>query len=318
VSALEKSGALTWNGKSRLRIEKKLIAGPVSIHLEQCSDVEIIDCDLAAIELSECQRVVVRNCRLHDTPRNGVSLYRSQEIWVEGCQIERVASGVYADQCQGVQVVGNSVRNVLGPYPRGQLAQFDNVTGKNNAICGNYGINESGRSHHEDEINLYMSQGEPASPLLVENNYLTGDSRQGSEGMSSTGSGIMLGDRGGAYIVCRHNVVISAGQVGIGIAGGRYIQVEDNWIYGEKSNVSNIGLYAWNQSGHPSDHITIAGNRVQWTEKSGVENSWWQSGGITDLVASENDFQDATLKASLPPPPERLPWHFPSPSGNLK
>ena len=109
-----------------------------------------------------------------------------------------------------------------GPFPRGQSVQFDKITGTNNVICRNYAINDCGKSHPEDSISLYMSAGEKDSPILIEDNYLTADPSKGSAGMSKSGSGIMLGDSGGAYLICRHNVVISAGQVGVGVAGGRF------------------------------------------------------------------------------------------------
>jgi hypothetical protein len=200
------------------------------------------------------------------------------------------------------------------------LAQFDNVTGAGNVIRGNYAINEYGRSRPEDVINLFQSRGEEQSPILVEDNYVTGDPVKGSEGKSENGSGIMLADGGGAHQVCRRNVVISAGQVGIGVAGGSFIRVEDNLIYGGKSNVSNVGLYVWNQSKQPSSHVAFSRNRVQWTYKEGEENSWWNGGGVQNVEQDGNQLADSTLVASLPPPPSEAPlpphpWIGPGASG---
>ena len=189
-------------------------------------------------------------------------------------------------------------------------------------IRGNYAINDDGQSYPEDVISLYASKGTKSSPILIEDNYLTGDPKKGSFNKSKSGSGIMLGDSGGSYLTCRRNIIIDAGQVGIGVAGGSFVRVEDNLIYGRKSNVSNVGLYLWNQSGVPSDHVTITRNRVYWVSRSGEENSWWDGGGVQDVELSGNQFVDLTLKSALPSPPSRAPippqpWLTTSPDGTL-
>ena len=317
---LQKAQVITWENRSHAAIDAKSIAGPVSIHLTHCSDVTITACDLASVTLAHCHRVTIRNCYIHDSPACGVDLYRCDHVLVQGCRIERVASGVYALESQQIQVLGNFARNLMGPFPRGQMVQFNNVTGADNFIRGNYAINEFHKSHHEDVINIFQSRGEKDSPILVEDNYLSGDPVHGCAGMSKTGSGIMLGDMGGAYEVCRRNVVLSAGQVGIGVAGGSHIRVEDNLIYGQKSDVSNQGLYIWNQSKLPSDHVAVLRNRVSWIAHDGEEASWWNGGGIQDVEEKDNQFYDATLAAHLPPPPTRAPmpphpWATSTPQG---
>ena len=193
------------------------------------------------------------------------------------------------------------------------MVQFDNVTGAENFIRGNHAINEHGKSHPEDVINIYQSSGGKTSPILIEDNYLAGDPVRGSEGMSESGSGIMLGDSGGGHVLCRRNVILSAGQVGIGVAGGSFIRVEDNVIHGRKSNVSNVGLYVWNQSGQPSHHVSILRNRVLWVNRSGEDNPWWNGGKVENVEESGNRFGDATLSAEQPAPPvgppsQRMPW----------
>ena len=130
----------------------------------------------------------------------------------------------------------------------------------------------------------------------------------------------MLGDSSGSYLTCRRNVIVSAGQVGIGVAGGRFVRVEDNLIYGRKSNVSNVGLYIWNQSGQPSDHVVLSRNRVQWLSQTGEENSWWDGGGVQNVEFTGNQLADPTLEAALPSPPTRAPmppkpWVSPNDNG---
>jgi hypothetical protein len=278
-----------------------------SITLSHCTDVTISCCDLRSIELSECTRVTIRNCWIHDSPHCGVQTFKCQDVVVEGCRIEHVATGVYAIESKDIAVTGNFTRNVQGPFPRGQMAQFDNVTGGKCVIRGNYAINEFGKSHPEDVINIYQSKGEEGAPIVIEDNYLVGDPAKGSEGKSKSGSGIMLADLGGAHLVCRHNVILSAGQVGLGVAGGTFIQVEDNLILGARSDVSNNGLYAWNQSKTPSGHVVIARNRVHWVDQHGEENSWWAGSGVSELQLVDNRFADEKLAEAIPAPPSEAP-----------
>jgi hypothetical protein len=305
--ALIASPPIQWEGKKHGTIDAKKIGGPLSIRLESCTGIIISACELNSVELIGCKDVTIRNCWIHDSARIAAEMGGCSRVTVEGCRIENVVSGVYAVDSQGIQVVGNFVRNVKGPFPRGQMAQFDTVTGTGNAVRDNYAINERGKSLAEDVINIFKSRGTAESPILIENNYLMGDPTEGSTDKSASGSGIMLGDFGGAHILCRKNVILSAGQVGLGVAGGTFIRVEDNLILGRKSNVSNTGLYVWNQSKLPSDHVTVVRNRVSWVNKDGEETSWWDGGGVQQLVQGENHFADVTLPDAVPAPPSRAP-----------
>ena len=304
---LTPSPGVDWENKSHESIDSLVIAKDASIRLRNCSDITIVACDLHSIELIECTNIKIRNCYVHDSALVGVQMYKGKDVVVQGCRLESVASGVYAIESEGIKVLGNFGRNMVGPFPRGQMAQFDKLTGAGSAISGNYVINESGKSHPEDAINLYQSTGTKDSPIVVENNYLTGDPVRGSNGKSATGSGIMLGDCGGGYQVCRNNVVINAGQVGIGVAGGDDIRVENNQILIEKSDVSNVGLYVWNQSKKPSSRAIFIGNRIRCVNKKGEAESWWDGGGVKDVVQKENQFDDLKLASSLPAPPSAAP-----------
>ncbi len=305
--APQKAAAISWEGRKHEVLDALLIDKDVSIRLSQCSDITISCCELRSIELAQCERIVIRNCWIHDSKRCAVQDYQSRGLLVQGCRMGNVSTGVYAIESRGVQVIGNFARNVVGPYPRGQMVQFDNVTGAGNVIRSNYAINERAKSHPEDVVSIYMSAGEADSPLLIEDNYFTGDPFAGSDGKSKSGSGIMLADFGGAHLWCRRNVIISAGQVGIGVAGGAFIRVEDNVIYGARSEVSNTGLYAWNQSKKPGHDVTIARNRVDWTNHDGEHTGWWDGGGFDKLKVEGNEFEAKELASRLPPAPSQAP-----------
>ena len=99
----------------------------------------------------------------------------------------------------------------------------------------------------------------------------------------------MLGDNdtkgggGGGNQICRKNILVSPGQVGIGVAGGDNILVQGNTVIGGQSDVSNVGIYAWNQSNAPGGTITVSNNRVSWTGKDGTPNNWWQGTGFASV-----------------------------------
>jgi hypothetical protein len=298
---------INWELRDHEKIVDQRIGGPLSIRLESCTDVLIEGCELVAIQLIGCKEVTIRNCWIHDSARVGVELGGCTQVTVQGCRLERVATGVYAEGSQQVQVRGTFMRNMVGPLPRGSAVQFDEVTGAGSAICDNYAFNERGKSHPEDVISLFKSQGTAESPILIEGNYVAGDPAEGSRDKSENGSGIMLGDYGGAHLLCRKNVVVAAGQVGMGVAGGTDIRVEENVIYGGKSNVTTSGLYVWNQSKLPSARVKVIGNRVSWVNKDGEETSWWEGGGVDELAQTGNTFADPTLPASLPTPPTQAP-----------
>ena len=300
---LQESPPISLREMKGVTIEAKRIGGELSIELWRCQDVTISGCDLAGIYLTECERVTIRDCILHDSVRNGVEIMRSKQVRIEGCRIENVSSAVYAQESQNIKVIGIFARNVKGPFPRGQMVQFNQVTGNDNLIKGNHAINDCGQSNPEDVISLVQSHGTADSPILIEGNYLIGDTAFGSKDKSPSGSGIMLGDGGGSFQICRSNTILSAGQVGIGVAGGESIVVEDNLIVGAISNVSNVGLYLWNQSARPGGQVTVRRNRVRWINRDGVDNSYWNGGGFSAIREEENRFGDAAPAPQIAPPP---------------
>ncbi len=305
---LKASPAITLRGQSNVVIKGLRIAEDVSIDLDGCEDVVIISCDLRSIKAGNVKRLRIYNSYLHDSPHNAIDLYECSDVVVQGNRIERVSSGVYAHRSTAVQVVGNYCEDVQGPMPRGQLVQFNQVTGPDNLILGNHAVNHHGQSRPEDVINLYKSTGTAESPIRVELNHLAGDPARGSQDKSTSGSGIMLGDGGGRYQVAMDNTLVSPGQVGIGVAGGGDILVQRNTILGTRSNIANVGLYAWNQyPDTPAHPVTLTRNRIDWINSQGISNPYWNGGGFPRVTSDGNTFGDASLRADPPRPPAPAP-----------
>ncbi|MEM9914045.1 MAG: right-handed parallel beta-helix repeat-containing protein [Planctomycetota bacterium] len=315
--------AIVLRNRSGITLRSLKIDADVSITLENCEDITIISCDVRSIRASGVRNLRIYNSRISDSANNGVNLDGCHDVVIQGNLLQNVASGVYAHQSTQVQVVGNLCYDVQGPMPRGQLVQFDKVTGSGNLIMGNVAVNRRGQSTPEDMINLFQSVGTADSPIRVEHNHLSGDPEAGSEDKSRSGSGIMLGDGGGQYQLAAYNTLINPGQVGIGVAGGGDIEVRRNTILGERSNVANVGLYTWNQyQDAPAGPVVVTDNRVQWINADGRSNPYWNGNGFTSVTQTDNTFGDATLNRDqlpaasdnrVPPIPYGQDPHYPFP-----
>jgi hypothetical protein len=186
---------------------------------------------------------------------------------------------------------------VQGPFPRGQLAQFDKCYGPNNCINFNLGQNILGQSNPEDEISIFQSNGTSNSPIQIIGNQIRGG------GPSGSGSGIMTGDGGGSYILVESNILVDPGQVGIGIAGGDHIQILSNKLYAKQQPFTNVGLSVWNQTNLPlpCGNLVVTGNQVRWYNSSGAENPGWNNGNCGTPDGWDGNDWHANLDESLLP-----------------
>ncbi len=278
----KKSEPLVIDGKADLTISGLEIANPKG----------------NGITVRNSKRIRIENCKIGPCKGEAVNVYACEGVAVSGNRFEAVSTGVYALDSRHVEVTRNRCLNVQGPFPRGQLAQFDKVTGGGNRINQNLALNILGKSNPEDVINIYQSSGTPDDPIQVVGNKIRGG------GPSGSGGGIMTGDGGGGYIVVRDNILVDPGQYGIAIAGGHYIQVLNNKVVGKRQPFTNVGIYVWNQSKAPSDGHTVRGNRVRWFNNAGIENPCWDAGNCGTVAGWDGndwhaDLDDEILPTSL-------------------
>jgi hypothetical protein len=201
-----------------------------------------------------------------------VYIFNCTGVTVDSCLIANVKTGVNAVQSQTIVFSNSQAKNMMGPFPSGQFVQYNNVSGAGNRIINNKFENVLGQSYAEDAINIYMSNGVAGDPITISGNSIRGG------GPSNTGGGIMLGDNGGSYQLAENNTLVDPGQYGMAIAGGSNMSILNNSIYGKQQSFTNVGLYYWNQSGKASTNITISGNQVNFTSKSGELNNTWLNG----------------------------------------
>lgn len=264
-------------------------------HNKTISGLEIVNPTGHCIKLTNCNNITIQNCKLGPSKNEGVYLYNCKNITIQNCTMGSVDSGVVADSCTGIIVTNNDIKNVTGPLPRGQMVQFGRVYGGGNRISYNAGENIPGQSFPEDEISLYMSSGTAEEPILVIGNLIRGG------GPSTSGGGIMTGDKGGSYILVADNILVDPGQYGITIASGTHITIRNNKIFGRQQPFSNVGLSAWNQ--YPSDcsSNTIRDNEVNFTNKNGKLNCFWNAGNCGMITGWGTNHYNSNLGPAILP-----------------
>jgi len=273
------SSPIIWNGISNQTISKLAISNPSG----QC------------ISLTNCSNITIQNCKLGPSKNEGVYLYNCTNITVTNCSMDSVSTGVEAVKSTGIKVNYNDVKNVLGPIPRGQMAQFAEVYGGGNSISYNIGENIPGQSSPEDEISLFMSNGLPGDPIRIVGNWIRGG------GPSNSGGGIMTGDEGGSNILVQNNILVDPGQYGITIASGNNISIKNNKIYSKQQTFSNIGLSAYKQYAIDCSSDTIMNNEVNFTYKDGQLNNLLNNGGCGEVFGWNTNIYNPNLNSTILP-----------------
>lgn len=239
-------------------------SAPVSLYKKSnvtISGLTISGGSSPCIQLTDCTNIHITKCKISNTSNYGILIGSGcSNILIDSCLISNVATGVFAVSCPNgmIRVMSNQFQNMKGPFPKGDFVQFSNVGGKYNRVEYNICENIQGQSNPEDGISMYKSSGISGDPICIIGNQIRGG------GPSTTGSGITVGDQGGAYILAMYNTIVNAGYVGMHVAGGHDIQLYNNTITSTAFPWSHLGLGSGNYSGQPSYNITINGNKVKW------------------------------------------------------
>jgi hypothetical protein len=227
-------------------------------------------------------------------------------ITVQRNVIHDISSGVYAAGAKHPLIVDrNFVYNVHGPMPRGQMVQFNAVSGgsgQSRVTCNvsdkNYG---NGTKAYEDHINMFRTFGSAGAPIEIARNRIRG-------GSSMSGSGIMMGDYGGAYIWVHDNVLTLTANTGIGIAGGQNMTVENNRIFNNGLSADTLTGRVLTMSNYAPEIGACQGHRI--TGNHGISRAWvwggtgdlnegfWESGMCNGNTIQNNNWTDNSLSAS--------------------
>ena len=274
------------------------ISGPISLNgLKNItiSGESITGGKVPCITLSNCTNIHITHCKLINSTTTGVNLNNCVNILVDSSYISNVSCGVYAINCQTIQVVANQMLNMMGPYPRGQFVQFNAVSGAGNSVINNKCENIMGGSAPQDAINMYMTNGTSASPVTISGNWIRGG------GPSTIGGGIMLGDNGGSYQIAENNNLVNPGQYGVAVAGGTNMQILNNQIFAVQNTFTNVGIYVYNQYTTGCSLIIVSGNQVNWTNSAGISNPSWNDNNCGTVTGWSSNIWGANITSSILP-----------------
>lgn len=244
-------------------------------------------------------------------------------------------SGIYLLDYDGdrspadtVRVVGNRALNIDGRKSdgRGGFLDFNTRTRKSDGftedgfelvqflqlnkvrgvpameVAWNEVVNEPGRSRVEDNINIYLSGGTAASPMLVHDNYIRGaytirpwqasyEDATWKYDWEFSGGGILLGDgsssdpsRASSFVRGYRNQVVSTTNYAIAIAAGHDLDFSDNRIVsadllpdGWGVSGDNSGAYIWDlyKTGPGTFYNNTGSNNVVGWLQGGKHLDWW-------------------------------------------
>lgn len=252
------------------------------------------------LHLYGCNNVVIRNCYFGTSFGEAISMEHVNNIIIENCFFANNRTGVYALESSGIKIRNNQFINVHGPFPRGQYVQFNKCLGEGNEVVNNVGECFAGESYPEDLVNMYQTNGTTASYIQIAGNVFRGG------GPSGSGGGIMTGDWGGSYVKVDNNRVLNAGQYGIAVAGGHYIELTNNIAYNEYRPWNNIGMYVWAQAGAACSDILVANNK-SWTDSPQYGlNHFWDGGNNCGAINWEANGNNSTVTVAEMNIPDQL------------
>lgn len=202
----------------------------------------------------------VVGCEIVNSPTGAISDYGiqilegSKDTIIESNWIHSVSCAVYGYRATNTVMQYNLVTSVRGPFPRGQMAQFEECNvGEVHANVSD-GFYPGIAVSYEDHINLHKT-----SDFRLTQNRLRG-------GTSASGSGMMMGDYGGDRNLSANNVVILTPNVGIGCVGGQDNVISDNRVNCRGANAASKtsgSIIVMTQAGYPvgTGTCVVRGNR---------------------------------------------------------
>ncbi|WP_405248347.1 DUF5018 domain-containing protein [Cellulophaga sp. Asnod2-G02] len=150
------------------------------------SGVTISNCIIAytganmGIKFSNADNLTIENCSikyinapakgpLPDAERNCIDGFNSKDLIINQVRVEDGSTGVRMNQCDNSKITFLEGYNMRGPYPRGQLVQYDKCDG---GLLENFSvINDREIAWTEDNISIYKSGGQEIKKgLIIGNN----------------------------------------------------------------------------------------------------------------------------------------------------
>ena len=276
---LKKSEPLVIDGKADLTISGLEIANPQG----------------NGITIKNSKRIRVEGCKIGPCKGEAVNIYACEGVTVTGNRFEAVSTGVYALDSRQIEVTHNRCLNVHGPFPRGQLAQFDKVTGGGNRINHNLASEHPGQEqsrgcHQHLQVQRHGGRPHPGH-------------REQDPGRRTERFGRRHHDRRWRRRLHR----------GEGQRSGRSGSVRDR--HRGRSSYTNIGQQGLRKAAavHERRHLRVEpvqgsqprshgrGNQVRWFNKGGMENPCWDAKNCGTIAGWDDNNWHADLDDRLLP-----------------
>ena len=218
----------------------------------------------------------------------GIRIDRAaHHVYIGGNTIHDASTAIYAAHADHpITIEKNTVYDIRGPLPMGQMVQFYDVGGKGfkSKIFGNISDKNLSKNPtaYEDHISIRKSYGTEDNPIVIACNKIRG-------GDLPTGSGITVGKDGGEWIIIRDNIIVMTPNTGIAIAGADRVRVFRNMIWNRGDNKESHTDYALSV-------FTYAENSPKYIEISrnqAIANSWITEG---DGSVSKGLYDDKTAR----------------------
>lgn len=247
--------------------------------------------------------VHITNCKIINPTGFGINLQGCTGITIDNCFITNTGFGVYAQGgCKTIKVNSNQFLNINGINTNslGHAIQFNGVTGSGNQIENNRIENIAGVAlHPHDQINVYQSSGLAGDSIMVTGNWVRGGQQTMWPTSNSGAAGIVVADvLNSSYQVCRNNIVVNPGYIGIQAQGGTHIKVDHNKVFGETSHLGGSGFSWGNYSGQASSDVTYAYNQATFVRWDGSALGW-NFNGTAPILTGNN--WNAGLTAGILP-----------------
>lgn len=141
------------------------------------------------LEGAEWDNTLVRNCRIHDTPEDGIFVKNVRNVVVTGCEIWNVGGKAIKTSSTGstenVTIDGNNIHDTAGTAIHSPQRSADGIDHKNlkilNNVIENTGLEDTEGSAHP----IYVQ----SQDFLIEGNVIAGS--RGGNGISVRSSGVV-------------------------------------------------------------------------------------------------------------------------------
>jgi hypothetical protein len=225
------------------------------------------------VNISNAKNVQILNCEIINsdppTGQNGetsstlmnIEAFRASGLKIDNVTLRDGSSGIYVQESPGTIITNIEGYNFHGPFPRGQLVQFNQSD--NSKLSGFYNYNDLKNSRTEDNVNVYHSNN-----VVIENGKIDGNN-------SPTGVGVLFeGDSSGGIV---RNVDV------VRMSNGAFSSYSNNVDFFDVRTFdgynTDIGLGKSTSNGLSFNHSAtgVSFDDATWTRPANSSNISWGS-----------------------------------------